>query len=116
MKNKETIIWIGLLVFILIHIQMNIHHVGWFLATAMLGGFIPVKNLNFLRFSFIELIALAVCFLLNIPKIEVLKTLGEIFPVGGVGFMLLTALISTLSFAIVANSTYQLIGRRIYKF
>ncbi len=116
MFKKESIVWLSLLGFILIHVQMNIHAPIWFIATAVLSGFIPVANLNFLKFALLEVVTLSICLFLNQPDTVILETLGIIIPVGGLGIIALTALISTITYGLVANTTYQLFGRKIFKF
>lgn len=106
---------IAFFLFVLVHVQLNYHHTGYFLGAAILAGLYPIGRYAFLRYLALEGAALAVCLLMKQPDELLGKAVAEVIGVGLIPYTLIVMVVSMLAFALPAAAIQAWVGTSLMK-
>ena len=108
---NKTLLWLGLMLMILIHVQLNNHSSLYFVLASLLCGAIPLNKMSWLKFFGIEVLTLFVCLLMQYPGSEVfMTTIGAITQMNYWLYLSITFLLSSTLFATLAYSMYFIVA------
>ena len=115
MRIKPELFLYAVSLFLLVHVQMNLHQFAFFVGGSIIVGLLPIRQAKWWKFALLELTALAVCLLLNKPSNEVLDMVGSIAGTGGPGFMAAVVIFSTLTMVLATTTTYEIITKTLFR-
>jgi hypothetical protein len=115
MSIKPSLFWYTVAFLLLVHVQMNLHEFDFFVGAAVIIGLFPVKQVNWWKYALLELSSFLICLLLNAPESTTLKLIHELSGMNAVVFISATALLSTLTFVLVAQSVNLLITQSLFR-
>lgn len=106
---------IAFFLFVLVHVQLNYHHTGYFLGAAILAGLYPIGRYAFLRYLGLEAAALAICFIMKQPDVAIGQAVAEVIGVGFIPYTLIVLTVSMLAFALPAAAVQAWVGNGLMK-
>lgn len=112
---KPHYFWYTLSGLLLVHVQLNLHAFSFFVGASVLIGLFPIKGARWWKYVLLEIVALAVCLLMNWPSTQLQETIGSISGLGGMPFILATVVFSTITFTLVAFTTQLIVGRFVFR-
>lgn len=112
---KPHYFWYTLSGLLLVHVQLNLHEFAFFVGAAVLIGLFPIKGVRWWKYALLEIVALAVCLLMNWPSSQLQETIGSISGMGGLPFILATVVFSTITFTLVAYTSQLIVARFVFK-
>lgn len=115
MKINPTYFWYAVSFLLLVHLQLNLHEFAFFAGGSILIGLFPIKKMRWWKYALLELAALGFCLLLNQPEPATLQMLSQLGGMSAPLLVLVTLLFSTLTFTLVASTTYLSITKTAFK-
>lgn len=115
MRIKPELFLYSVGLFLLIHVQMNLHQFAFFVGGAFIVGLLPIREARWWKFALLQLAALAVCLLLNKPTTAVLDMIGSIAGTGGAGFVAAVVLFSTITMVLTTTTVYEIITKNLFR-
>lgn len=112
---KPHFFWYTLSGLLLVHVQLNLHEFAFFVGAAVLIGLFPIKGVRWWKYALLEIVALAVCLLMNWPSSQLQETIGSISGMGGLPFISATVVFSTITFTLVAYTSQLIVARFVFK-
>lgn len=104
---------IAFFLWILVHVQMNYHHTGYFLGAAILTGLYPIGRYAFLRYLALEAVALGICLLMKPPDQILTGAVAEVIGIRFLPYLLMVITVSLLAFALPAAAVQAWVGNRL---
>lgn len=115
MRIKPELFLYAVSLFLLVHVQLNLHQFAFFVGGAIIVGLFPIRDARWWKYGLLQLSALAVCLLLNKPSNEVLDMVGSIAGTGGPGFVAAVVIFSTITMVLTTNTTYQVVTKILFR-
>lgn len=114
MSIKPNVFWYAISLLLLVHVQMNLHQFAYFIGAAVLIGLFPIRDMRWWKYAGLEIIALLLMLLMNRPEPATLDMLSQISGFGAPVLLLITIVVSTISFVLVAQSTHVWVTRLVF--
>ncbi len=117
MKLTQRGHWAALafFLFVLVHVQLNYHHTGYFLGAAILAGLYPIGRYAFLRYLALEAAALGICLLMKQPDQQLSQAVSAVIGVGFFSYTAIVMVVSMLAFALPAAAIQAWVGTSLMK-
>ncbi len=106
---------IAFFLFILVHVQLNYHHTGYFLGASILAGLYPIGRFAFLRYACLEAVALAICYLMKQPDVILSNAVAKVIGIGFIPYNVIVITVSLLAFALPAAAVQAWVGNGLMK-
>jgi len=115
MRIQPNLFWYTVSFLLLLHVQINLHQFAFFVGGSMIIGLFPIKGMRWWKFALIELAALAACLLLNFPENQTLTTIEAISGFSGPVLIGITAIFSTITATLSAQTVYEIVTKTVFK-
>lgn len=115
MRIKPELFLYAVSLFLLVHVQMNLHQFAFFVGGSIIVGLLPIRQAKWWKFALLQLAALAVCLLLNKPASAVLDMVGSIAGTGGPGFIAAVVVFSTITMVLTTTTIYEIVTKTLFR-
>ena len=110
---KKDLFYFAFAVLVMVLVQAYLHEFLYFVVASFVCGALPYTKANFLKFCAVEVVALGVCAIINAPSMEAAAVMGGVLSVGTWGYVAAVVLVSVLSFALCAYTTYICLPKKM---
>lgn len=115
MRIKPELFLYAVSLFLLIHVQMNLHQFAFFVGGSIIVGMLPIRQAKWWKYALLQFAALTVCLLLNKPSAAVLDMVGSIAGTGGPGFIAAVVVFNTITMVLTTTTTYEIITKNLFR-